>query len=130
VLGADRLIVGEAKRREIGGETFLFVIVDLVNDKDYRLARFAYEARKFLIKRREPVSGVDNEKKNIAIVDRAFDSAANLRRQFGFTGSCDAAGVRENEGPHAAHANRRDPIAGYSRSIVHDGNPATDQSIE
>ena len=73
---------------------------------------------------------VDDKKQNVAILNGSFDCAANLRGQFGLARAGNAAGIPYDKRLSAALADSRDPIAGYPRLIVHDGDSAGNQAIK
>ncbi len=98
----------------------MFLGVDLVDDKDDGLLRFAQQPREFLIKRRQSLFGIDKKKQEVAVVNSFFDSAANLRGQFGFAHAPDTARIPKNERVRPARADGRDAIARYARLIVFD----------
>ena len=108
----------------------MFLGVDLVDDKDDGLLRFAQQPREFLIKRRQSLLGIDKKKQEVAVVHSFFDSAANLRGQFGFAHAPDTARIPKNEWVRPARADGRDAIARYARLIVFDRDLATDQAIK
>ena len=64
--GADRLRIRETKSREIDLQIFVFLMVDLVDDKDDRCLRFAQDSCELLIDWRESILSVDDKQNHVA----------------------------------------------------------------
>ena len=108
----------------------MLLSVDLVNDQDDWLLRFAQHLREFLIERGQSLFGIDEKKQEVAIMNRFFDGMPHLPGQFRFAFARNPASIPHNERLRSTRADGRDSITGYARLIVHDRDLATNQAIE
>ena len=130
VRGADRDRVGETETREIGLESLVFRVIDLVDHEHDRRFRFAQDAREFLIDRRETVLRIDDEENEVALAHGGIGRGAHLRGQFRLARAADSAGIPDHERPRAAHCRGRQPIARDARLIMHNRDVAPGEPIE
>ena len=119
----------EAQRIELRRKCLMFFNVDLVDDQDHRLLRFAQETREFLIDRRQAFLGVDDEKEKITLAQRFLGGAANLPGQFRFTRAKNPPGIPKYKGRRHSRKPRKS-VARNPGLIVDDGNFAPNQTIK
>jgi hypothetical protein len=90
---ADRYTRFEAQRIELHRKCLMFFTVDLVDDQDHRLLRFAQDTSELFIDRGQALFGVDDEKQKITLTQRFLGGTAHVRAQLRFASAENPAGI-------------------------------------
>lgn len=127
---ADSEEIGKAEPGEVGGEIFMLVEVEFVDDECDGLGRGAEDAGEFLIGRGDAVESIDDEEQEIGRGDGCFGGEAGWCGEFRIGFAADAPGVNNFKGCLTEMANRKNTIAGDPGLIMDDRDFLVGQTVE
>ena len=104
--------------------------IGLVGHQQYRFVDLAKPIRNFLVQRQHTRPGIDDEQKNVRVIDSDFDLRFNIGRQIVNVDNSHSARIDQLKMVSAMFDQRCQTIPSYSSSILNDCKSTTGNPIE